>query len=43
MPDGEDGLAGIDEKHFKQIVSLLEDYALEFQNATQAAQAQLNP
>jgi hypothetical protein len=26
-----------------EIVSLLEDYALEFQNATQAAQAQLNP
>ena len=43
MPDGEEGLTGIDEKHFKQIASLMEDYALEFQNATQAAQAQLNP
>lgn len=43
MPDGEAGLAGIDEKHFKQIASLMEDFALDFENATQAAQAQLNP
>ena len=43
MPDGEDGLAGVDEKQFKGIVSLLEDYAQDFENATQAAQARLNP
>ena len=43
MPDGEAGLAGVDEKQFKAIVSILEDYALDFENATQAAQAQLNP
>lgn len=43
MPDGEDGLAGIDEKHFKQIASLMEDFTLDFESATQAARAQLNP
>ena len=43
MPDGEAGLSSVAEKPFREIVSLLEDYALEFQNATQAAQAQLNP
>ncbi len=43
MPEGEEGLAGIEEKHFKQIASLLEDYTMDFESATQAAQAQLNP
>lgn len=43
MPDGEAGLSSVAEKPFREIVSLLEDYALEFQNATQAPQAQLNP
>ena len=42
MPDGEDGLAGIDENHFKQIASLMEDYALDFESATQTAQARLD-
>ena len=43
MPDDEAGLSSVAEKPFREIVSLLKDYALEFQNATQAAQAQLNP
>ena len=43
MPDGEAGLSGVAEKHFKQIASLMEDFTLDFESATQAAQAQLNP
>ena len=36
-------LHGIDEKQFKQIASLMEDYTMDFESATQAARAQLNP